>query len=95
MVSRNLHQAHLLEVSLTQIPVDHALLSTTCHIRLHVDFPSTKFFFWAFKPSPPSVNWTRTVSTFSTNESSYIAMVRGLQPYVWSGPKELSKSISI
>ena len=28
-------------------------------------------------------------SAFSTKESSYIAMVRGLQPCVWSGPKWL------
>ena len=43
MVSRNLRQAHLLEVGLTQIPVDHAPLSTTSHVGLHVDFSSTNF----------------------------------------------------
>ena len=43
MVSRNLRQAHLLEVGLMQIPVDHAPLSTTCHVGLHVDFSSTNF----------------------------------------------------
>ena len=35
-------------------------------------------FFWAFKSSPLSVKWTWTVSAFLTNESSYIAMVKGL-----------------
>src|ERR1700738_3989491 len=40
IVYRNLCQAHLLEVGLTQIPVDHAPLSTTCHVGLHVDFSS-------------------------------------------------------
>ena len=44
MVFRNLRRAHLLEVGLTQIPVDHAPLSTTCHVGLHVDFSSTNFF---------------------------------------------------
>ena len=43
MVSRNLFQAHLLEVGLTQIPVDHAPLSTTNHVGFHVDFSSTNF----------------------------------------------------
>ena len=43
MVSQNLCQAHLLEVGLTQIPVDHAPLSTTSHVGLHVDFSSTNF----------------------------------------------------
>ena len=43
MVSRNLCQAHLLEVGLRQIPVDHAPLSTTYHVGLHVDFSSTNF----------------------------------------------------
>ena len=43
MVSRNLRQAHLLEVGLTQIPVDHAPLSTTIHVGLHVDFSFTNF----------------------------------------------------
>jgi hypothetical protein len=38
MVYRNFPQAHLLEVGLTQIPVDHAPLSIICHVGLHVDF---------------------------------------------------------
>ena len=54
MVSRNLRQTHMLEVGLTQILVNHAPLSIVCHVGLHVDFSSTKFF-WAFRPSPPSV----------------------------------------
>ena len=44
MVSRNFHQTHLLEVGLTQIPVDHAPLSIVRHVGLHVDFSSTNFF---------------------------------------------------
>jgi hypothetical protein len=40
MVSRNFRQAHLLEVGLTQIPIDHAPLS----IVRHVDFSSTNLF---------------------------------------------------
>ena len=44
MVSRNLHEAHLQEVGLTQIPVDRAPLSIVCHVGLHVDFSSTNFF---------------------------------------------------
>ena len=43
MVSWNLHQAYFLEVGLTQISVDHAPLSTTSHVGLHVDFSSTNF----------------------------------------------------
>ena len=43
MVFWNLRQAHLLEVGLMQIPVDHAPLSTTCHVGLHVDLSSTNF----------------------------------------------------
>ena len=43
MVCRNLRQAYLLEVSLTQIPANHGALSTTCHVGLHVDFSSTSF----------------------------------------------------
>ena len=43
MVSQNLRQAHLLEVGLTKILVDHAPLSTTCHVGLHVDFLSMNF----------------------------------------------------
>jgi hypothetical protein len=44
MVSRNLRQTHLLEVGLTQVPVDHAPLSIVRHVGLHVDFSSTNFF---------------------------------------------------
>jgi len=76
MVSRNFRQTRLLDVGLTQILVDHAPLSIVSHVGLHVDFPSTNFI-WAFRPSPPSVKWTWTISAFSTNESSYIAMVKG------------------
>ena len=54
MVCRNLRQAYLLEVGLTQILVDHELLSTTYHVRFHVDFSFTNVC-GAFKPSPPSV----------------------------------------
>jgi hypothetical protein len=43
LISGSLRQAYLLEVGLTQIPVDHAPLSTTCHVGLHVDFLSTNF----------------------------------------------------
>lgn len=46
-------------------------------------------FLWTFIPSPPHVKWALMVSTFSINESSYIAMVIGLQFCVWSGPKAL------
>ncbi len=42
MVSRNLHQAHLLEVGLTKIPGDHETLSIVRHVGLHVDFSSMK-----------------------------------------------------
>jgi hypothetical protein len=78
-----------MEVGQTQILVDHAPLSIVRHVGLHVDFhPRT--FFWAFRPSPPSVKWTWTVSAFSTNESSYIAMIKGLQPCVWSDPYYLA-----
>jgi hypothetical protein len=45
MVSRNFRLTHLLEVGLTQIPVDHAPLSIFLHLELHVDFSSTNFFF--------------------------------------------------
>jgi hypothetical protein len=34
----------IMEVGLTQIPVDHALLSIVHHVELHVDFSSTNFF---------------------------------------------------
>ena len=43
MVSRNFRQTHLLEVGLTQIPIDHAPLSIVGHVGLHVDFSSTNF----------------------------------------------------
>ena len=80
---RNLSQAYLSEVGVTQIPTNHAPLSTTCHVGLHVNFSSMNifsfsFFFWAFRPSPPSVKQIWAVSAFSTNENSYIAMVMGL-----------------
>ena len=78
-VCRNLRQAYLLEVGLTQILADHEALSIACHVELHV-------LLWAFRPSPSSVKWTWTVSAFSINESSYMVMVMGLQPCVWSGP---------
>ena len=45
MVSWNLHQAHLLEVGLTQIPTDHAPLSMTCHVGLHVRLFTHELFF--------------------------------------------------
>jgi hypothetical protein len=75
-----------LEVGLTQIPVDHAPLSIVRHVGLHVDFSSTNLFFgplglhllaWSeLERSPPF-----------RPMSSYIAMVKGLHPCVWSGPK--------
>ena len=43
MVSHNFRQAHFFEVGLTQILVDHASLSTICHVGLHVDFSFTNF----------------------------------------------------
>ena len=42
MVSRNLRQAHLLEVALMKIPGDHETLSIIRHVELHVDFSSMK-----------------------------------------------------
>ena len=46
MVSRNLRQAHLLEVGLMKIPGDRETLSIIRHVRLHVglhvDFSSMK-----------------------------------------------------
>ena len=42
MVSWYLHQAHLLEVNLTQILGNHETLSKVHHLGLHVDFSSTK-----------------------------------------------------
>ena len=44
MVSWNFRQTHLLEVGMTQIPVDHAPLFIVRHVGLHVDFSSTNFF---------------------------------------------------
>jgi hypothetical protein len=43
MVCRNLRQAYLLDVGLTQIPADHGALSIACHVGLHVDFSSMNF----------------------------------------------------
>jgi hypothetical protein len=42
---------------------------------------------WTFRLSPSCVQWTWKVSSLLTNESSYIAMITGLQSCVWSGPK--------
>ena len=42
MVSRNLRQAHLLEVGLTKIPRGHETLSIVRHVGVHVDFSSMK-----------------------------------------------------
>ena len=42
MVSRNLRQAHLLEVGLMEIPGNHETLSIIRHVGLHVDFSSMK-----------------------------------------------------
>ena len=44
MVYRNLRQAYLLEVGLTQIPSAHAPSSTSCHVGRHVGSSSTNFF---------------------------------------------------
>jgi hypothetical protein len=41
-VSRNLRQAHLQKVGLTQISGDHETLSIVCHVGLHVDFSFMK-----------------------------------------------------
>jgi hypothetical protein len=55
--------------------VDNYLTAMVCHVGLHVDFhPRT--FLRTFRPSPPSMKWTWTVSAFSTNERSYIVMVK-------------------
>ena len=43
MVSRYFRQTHLIEVGLTQIPVDHAPLSIVRHVGLHVDFSFMNF----------------------------------------------------
>ena len=40
MVSRNLCQAHLMEVGLMKILGDHETLSIVHHVGLHVDFSS-------------------------------------------------------
>ena len=42
MVSRNMHQAHLLKVGLTKILGDHETLSIVRHVGLHVHFSSMK-----------------------------------------------------
>jgi hypothetical protein len=42
MVSRNLREAHLLEVSLMKNLGDHETLSIVRHVGLHVDFSSMK-----------------------------------------------------
>ena len=44
MVSRNLHQVHLLEVGLAQIPGDHETLSIVRHVVLHLDFLSLNYY---------------------------------------------------
>jgi hypothetical protein len=44
MVSQNFCQTHLLEVGLTQIPIDHAPLSIVRHVGIHVDFHQQTFF---------------------------------------------------
>ena len=85
MVYQNFRHTHLLEVGLTQIPVDHAPISIVHHVGLHVTFHPQIFFFGPSGP-PPSVKWTWTVFAFLTNESSYIAMVKGLQPWCVKWP---------
>ena len=47
LVCWNLRQAYLLDVSLTQIPVDYAPLSTSSHVGFLVNFSSTNFFLWS------------------------------------------------
>ena len=42
MVSRNLREAHLLEVGLTKISGDYETLSIVRHVGLHVDFLAMK-----------------------------------------------------
>ena len=42
MVSRNLRQAHILEVGLTKIPGDLETLSIVRHVGLHINFSSMK-----------------------------------------------------
>ena len=42
MISKNLHQAHLLEVGQTKIPGDNETLSTVHHAGLHVGNSSMK-----------------------------------------------------
>jgi hypothetical protein len=42
---------------------------------------------WSLKPS---VKWTWTGSTFSTNESTWSVMVMGTQSRVWSGPQYMA-----
>jgi hypothetical protein len=87
MVSHNFHQTHLLKVGLAQIPVDHAPLSIVRHVGLHMDFSSTNVFWTSNSYLHLLVRSELGRSPlFSTNESSYIAMVKGLRPCVWSGP---------
>ena len=42
MVSQNLRQTHLLEVSLMNLLGEHDTLSIVRHVGLHVDFSSMK-----------------------------------------------------
>ena len=42
MVSRNLCEAHLLEVGLMKLSGDHKTLFIVRHVGLHVDFSSMK-----------------------------------------------------
>ena len=43
MVSRNLRQAHLLEVGMTKIPGEHETLFLVRHVGLRANFSSMKF----------------------------------------------------
>ena len=56
---------------------------TPCRLFIH------EIFFRPLGPPPSCVKWTWTVSTILTYESSYIAMVTGLQSCVWSGPQHV------
>jgi hypothetical protein len=61
IVCRNLCQAYLFKVGLTQIPADRKSLSIVHHVGLHVDLssmksrPSMKIFFGPLRPSPSCV----------------------------------------
>ena len=44
MVSWNLREAHLLEVGMKKIPADHETSFIVCHVALHVDFSSMKYY---------------------------------------------------